>query len=188
MLDGYRFDPRPLLRGHWKSLLDANYEDSIRPDRAARVLLALVPVGLTVAALVFDWTIKAPTPLLSGVALLAGALVGSFGSMSTLRLKLTEWAEDNDSRFQAERDMIDETVAHLLTAALLCAVTAVVLVVGTNTANDKGEVTGVLAAATIALGTYVALLFILSLPRLYSAYVTINSVRPRLNGFDRTGN
>jgi small basic protein len=53
-----------------------------------------------------------------------------------------------------------------------------------DTGKD-GAIHGWLAAAMLAVGTYLALLFVLVLPRLYSAYVSINKVRDRLNGFSR---
>jgi hypothetical protein len=182
-VSGLRFDVTPLLRGHWFGLLHGQFE-KYQPDWLARGVFVISP-ALGIAALFLDWEITAPTPLLSAVALLAGALVGSFGSLSTLRLKLTDWATEDDERFQVQRDMIDETVAHVLTAALLSAATAVVLVIGTNVAGADQAVTGCLAAATIALGSYVVLLFVLILPRLYAAYVEINQVRDRLSGFSK---
>ncbi len=183
MSSGVRFDPTPLLRGHWKGLLDARYQ-RYQPDWWARGLLVIVPVGLAVLSLALDWTIKTPTSLLSAAALLAGALVGAFGSVSTMRLKLTEWVaeQDNEDHLQVERDMIDETVAHMLTAALLSAALAVLLVIGDNTSNEAGAVTGLLAAVIIGLGSYVALLFALVAPRLYAAYDAIHKVRERLSG------
>ncbi len=184
MTQGHRFDPIPLLVGHWKSLLDGTYE-RYQPDWWARAVLMLVPGGLAAAALWQDWKIAAPDPLLAGVALLAGALVGAFGNLSTFRLKLTEWADRDDDTLQVERDMIDETVSHVLMAALLCAVTAVALVIGTNASEPEAPITGVLAALIIFLGSYVALIFLLVLPRLYAAYVQINNVRDRFNGFTR---
>ncbi len=186
MSSGIRFDPTPLLRGHWKGLLDARFQ-RYQPDWWARGLLVVVPLGLAGLTLLLDWSIKTPTSLLSAVALLAGALVGAFGSISTMRLKLTEWvaAQDDDEHLQRERDMIDETVAHMLTAALLSAVLAVLLVIGDSTSGASGVVTGALAALIIGLGTYVALLFALVVPLLYAAYLTINQVRDRLSGFAR---
>ncbi|HVF06387.1 MAG TPA: hypothetical protein VNA20_16210 [Frankiaceae bacterium] len=182
-MSGLRFDVTPLLRGHWKGLTDGRFP-KYHPDWLARGILC-IPAVLAIAAVALDWKLASPTPLLSAVALLAGALVGSFGSLSTLRLKLADWGDRDDTAFQVQKDMIDETVAHLLTAALFCAVTALMLVIGTNTANHKGEVTGSLGAIIIGLASYVFLVFVLILPRLYAAYVEINNVRDRLSGFSR---
>ncbi len=178
-----RFDIRPLLRGHWKGLTDGR-RVRYTPDRWSRAVLAL-PIALAVLAFFKSWTLPSPTPLLSAIALLAGGLIGSFGSVSTLRLKLTEWAEREGENQQPQRDALDETVAHLLTAALLCASTAVVLVIGTNVAGPDQPVGGLWGALAMGLGSYVFLLFVMVLPRLYAAYVEINTVPDRLSGFSR---
>jgi hypothetical protein len=184
-MSGQRFDPLPLIWGHWKSIINAEFE-RYQPDWLARGLLAVTPVGLFIASLVDDWSIKTPTALLSGMALFSGALLSAFGSLSSLRLRLTsDWAAPDDENTQPARDMIDETVAHLLTAALASAATAVALVIGTNNLDKSGHIGGVMGAVIVALGGYVALLFFLVVPRLYSAYVLINKVRDKFNGFVR---
>lgn len=182
-MSGLRFDVTPLLRGHWKGLVDGRFEQ-YHPDYLARAIMFL-PVAMGLVSFFADWKITAPAPLLSAVALLAGALVGSFSNLSTWRLKLSEWSDGDDDRFVVQKAMLDETAAHLLTAALVCALTALALVIGTNTVDKQGHVTGLLAAVIIALGTYVLLLFILCLPRLYAAYVELNRVPDRLSGFAR---
>lgn len=178
-----RFNFWPVLRGHWKGLTRGDVT-AYTPDRLSRHILKLPPL-LAALALWRNWELAAPTPLLSAVALLAGALVGSFGSLSTLRLKLTDWADREGDNQQPQRDALDETVAHLLTAAVLCALTAAVLVIGTNVAGADKPVTRPWAALAVGLGSYVLLLFMLVVPRLYAAYVEINNVRDRLNGFSR---
>lgn len=177
---GGRLDLRPILRGHWYGLTDGRTKTD-EPDWPTRIVLLatvlLVPIGLW-----RDFQLAAPGPLLSGVALLAGALVGSFGTMTTLRLKLNDIGEIDDAALAPERDLLDESVSHILLAALVAALTAATLVIGTNTTEADHPVTGFWAALAIALSTYLALLFALILPRLYSAYVQINNVRPALNG------
>lgn len=177
---GGRLDLRPILRGHWYGLTDGRTTGD-EPDWLTRgILLAtvlLVPVGLW-----GDFQLAAPGPLLSGVALLAGALVGSFGTMTTLRLKLADIADVDDEAMGPERDLLDESVSHILLAALVAATDAAVLVIGTNVTAAGAPVTGFWAALAIALSSYLVLLFVLILPRLYSAYVQINNVRPGLNG------
>lgn len=71
------------------------------------------------------------------MALLAGALVGSFGTMTTLRLKL---ADLDDDALAPERDLLEESLSHLLLATLVAATDAVALVIGTNTAGAAGAV------------------------------------------------
>jgi hypothetical protein len=180
---GGRFDLRPILRGHWRGLTDGRSRKDA-PDWPSRAILlsalTLVPVSYT-----FDWCLAAPGPLLAGVALLAGALVGSFGTMTTLRLKLVDLADIDDEALAPERDLLDESVSHLLLAAFIAATDAVVLAIGTNTAGATGAVTGLWAALAIGLSAYLFLIFVMILPRLYAAYVQINDVRPGLNGQHR---
>ena len=182
---GGRLDLRPILRGHWYGLTDGRTTTD-EPDWPTRILLLatllLVPIGVW-----RDFQLAAPGPLLAGVALLAGALIGSFGTMTTLRLKLADLADVDDDALAPERDLLDESVSHILVAALVAALNAATLVIGTNLTEVNHPVTGFWAALAIALSAYLALLFVLILPRLYSAYVQINNVRPGLNGQHRRG-
>ena len=176
-----RFNPRQLVRGHWNSLsTDGDDATSAMPDVASRVIFAVVPAGCVIASYVWHWKIGAPTALLSGVALLAGGLLGAFGQLATMRTKMTERRLFEGDAEATDRNMIDETVAHLLLAALLCGVDAVLIIIGLNTAKNPATLTGLWADAVIGVSAYVALLFLVSVPRLYSAYVQYNEVSPHL--------
>jgi hypothetical protein len=178
-----RFDIRPVLRGHWKGLANGQYIN-YRPDWAARIIL-LLPLLLFTAMWVGDGRLAAPTPLLSAAALLAGGMLSAFTHLSNLRLKITEWAGDGGpDRFAVEREMLDESAAHLLTGSLICVLDAATLVVGMNiSVSDKGQLIGFWAALASGLSAYVFLIFIITIPRLYSAWVEINGVARHLNGF-----
>ncbi|MET9928623.1 MULTISPECIES: hypothetical protein [unclassified Streptomyces] len=181
MLD--RFNVAPIFRGHWKGLTNGQYL-SYRPDVLARLIM-LLPIALFVFLLIRGATLSAPSALLTGAALLAGGMLSAFTHLSTLRLKITEWdGESGESRFGAEREMLDETAAHLLAGSLACILDAASLVVGMNLGLDsKGRLVGFWAAVSSGISFYVLLIFILILPRLYSAYVEINGVIGRLSGF-----
>lgn len=183
MLD--RFNVAPILRGHWKGLTNGQYLVA-RPDLAARAIL-LLPIGLFGYLLWRGASLASPAALLTGAALLAGGMLSAFTHLSTLRLKITEWdGEGGASRFSVERDMLDETAAHLLTGSLACVLDAASLVIGMNVSLDKnGQLTGFWAALSSAISLYVLLIFVVVLPRLYSAYVEINRVAGRLSGFTR---
>lgn len=181
-----RLSPRPLFRGHWKSLKDVRTNRGTA-DWVARAALIgailLAPLGWWLG-----WSIRAPQPILAGVALMAGALIGSFGQVNTLRLKLTDRDGDDDPTSQVDRDALDESAAHLLTSALLCAVTSVLLVLGINLSSDLSAspaVTGFWAAPAIATGAYALITFFIAVPRLYGAYVTVNNVSSRISGYSR---
>ncbi|WP_135454706.1 hypothetical protein [Mycobacterium sp. DL99] len=185
-----RFDLRPLFRGQFKSLKLANRSD--RPyDIAAIGILYGVPLVLLGLSFKLDWYLSAPVPILTAVSLLAGGTLSAFSSLSSLRLKLTEWSDSHDGK-DVYRDSLDESVAHLFMVALACVVDAAVLVVGLNV--SRGEpgapraeaVVGVPAFFAIAITAYVFLAFVMVLPRLYWAYTRMNRVSPRLDGFDAT--
>lgn len=183
----------PILRGHWKGLTDARSRlggierQSSRPDRPMRILMLVLPAGIGVFMFLRGGELAAPAPLLTGISLLAGGMLSAFTHLSTLRLKITDInANESADRFAAERGMLDETAAHLLTGSLFCALNAAVLVLGMNVGvSAKGHLTGALAAVATGFSIYIVLLFIAVLPRLYFAYVEMNNVSVALNGFDR---
>lgn len=179
-----RLSPRPLFRGHWKSLTNVT-TDRAAGDWVARVALLGAAV-LAPVAWYLGWSIRAPQPILAGVALMAGALIGSFGQINTLRLKLTDRDGDDDPTTQVDREALDESAAHLLTSAYLCAVTAVLLVLGINLSPDSSAspaVCGFWAGSAIAVGTYAVITFLIAVPRLYGAYVSVNNVSGRVSGY-----
>lgn len=181
-----RFNVLPVLRGHWKGLTDGRYAGG-RPDIAARISL-LAPVVIFSLILWRNGKLAAPAALLTGVALMAGGMLSAFTHLSTLRLKITDWETPGSiSRFEVEKDMLDETAAHLLTGSLLCALNAAALVIGMNVSvTESGHLYGFWSALAAALSSYVLIVFVFVIPRLYSAYVQMNSVRDDLNGFHRT--
>lgn len=185
-----RFDLRPLFRGQFKSLKLAAKPG--RPyDFAAIGVLYGVPAALFASAAFFDWSLSAPMPLLTAVSLLAGGTLSAFGSLSSLRLKLTEWSESRDGK-DVHRDSLDESVAHLFMIALACVVDAAVLVIGLNTSRgapntpQQDAVVCIPAYIATAITAYIFLAFVMVLPRLYWAYTKMNKVAPQFDGFDAT--
>ncbi|MEV7830351.1 hypothetical protein AB0P12_06935 [Streptomyces subrutilus] len=183
-----RFNVLPVLRGHWKGLTDGRYREK-RADIAARLSL-LLPFAVFGFMLWRHGRLAAPAALLTGVALMAGGMLSAFTHLSTLRLKITDWEKPGVvSRFEVERDMLDETAAHLLTGSLLCALNAAVLVIGMNVGVTKtGHLYGIWAAMAAGLSSYVLIVFVFVIPRLYSAYVQMNNVSGDLSGFNRSKN
>lgn len=130
-----------------------------------------------------DGCLSAPGALLSAVALFSGGLLASFGQLSTLRLKLTERAGDNHFSERIDRDYLDETAAHLLVAAYSAAVSAALLIMAMSFGADaQGRIGGAWAAVITSVTTYVFVVFIIALPRLYVAYTRINKVRREMSG------
>lgn len=181
-----RLIPVEVFRGHWKALSDYR-ETKLVPDTATRTVLVLLPLLAFGLMLLPGARISAPGPLLAGVALLAGTFLAAWGQVSSMRLKLTERAEDYKTVEQIDRDALDETSAHLLVASIMAAGTAFWLVLGMNfTAAPDGSIAGVFAAFGAAFAVYVLLVFLIAVPRLYTAYVNIHHVRDELSGAYRS--
>ncbi|MGI9149857.1 MAG: hypothetical protein ACR2IK_25485 [Chloroflexota bacterium] len=151
----------------------------------ARWTLTAVPLALVVASLWWHWKLRSPDALLAGVALLAGSLLAAFGQVASWRERLRDAYRDYEPPPAAviRQDAIDETATHLLLAAYLSGAEALLIVIGSNVSVDhEGNLTGILAAACIALGAYLMLLFLIAVPRLYDGYVEVNAVRRELSG------
>lgn len=180
-----RFVPVELFRGHWKGLSDYR-QKKIIPDNVTRFFIVALPVAAGVAIVVFGGTLAAPGSLLAGAALLAGGFLAAFGQISNLRVRLTDRARDFRDAEAIDRDSLDETAAHLLVASFTSGVTALALVLAMNFgAGTNGAVGGVWAGIVVVPATYVLLVFIIAIPRLYNAYVNINQVRDELSGTHR---
>lgn len=150
-----RFDLSPIVRGHWKGLTNG-VGDAACPDWPARLTLVLVPGFIVGATILLDWHLSQPAPILAGISLLAGALLGAFAQLSTLRLKLTEWSEAaKPERWRVERELIDETAAHILMAATLCAVDAALLIVAMNVTANGVAVSPAWSAPVYGVLTYI---------------------------------
>jgi hypothetical protein len=179
-----RFNPTPLFRGHWRGLSvdTATGTATAYTDLAARVVFAVVPLGLVVCSYLLHWELKAPGPLLSGVSLLAGGLLASFGQLTSFRQRLYDSMVFEGDGEAMDRNMVDETVAHLLLAAFLCGIDAALLVIGLNVSKTGASVTGLLGAAIIGVSAYIGILFLVAVPRLYVAYATYNKVSRHISG------
>lgn len=187
----HRLWPGPLFHGHWKSLAD------VRTKRTAKDWISRIVLGLTVVlfpvAWKLGWSVQAPVPILAGVALLGGALIGSFGQINTLRLKMTDRVGDDDPTTQIERDAVDESAAHLLTAAYMCGVSAAFLALGINFSPDLAipelrsapAVQGFWAAAAVSAVSYTFVTFLIAVPRLYQAYDSVNRPSDQVSGYHR---
>lgn len=175
----------PILRGHWKGLTLGNQVGNV-PDRGVRLVL-LLALALVVPAYIFDWTLAAPEALLAAVAILAGGLLTGFGFLAMVRVRLQDRDPRAGTASQRAKDLLDESVGHLMAAMLACLVDATVLALGVNMAAGADEpLGGVAAALAIGLSAYVAVSFLLLLTRLYATYVDAVKVRPALSGLSRT--
>ncbi|GLB62712.1 hypothetical protein NCCP2495_05900 [Dietzia sp. NCCP-2495] len=181
-----RFQVKSLFSAHWKGLSQETDGSEPVPDWYARsVLLA----GATIAGLAGLFTqapLGEPSLRLAAFALLTGSLLTVFAQLSSLRLKLTEWFSEEDIGHRVEKNMIDESVAHVLFAAMLslvaAGVTAVDAAVPALGKYADLVINALLAGVTFSLIYYIVALVVLTLPRLYGAYVAVNDVSRDLNG------
>ncbi len=186
-----RLNPGPLLLGQWRSLGDISTADAAAGDVIARIAVYGVPVTVGILVYAFDGKLQQPGAVLAGVALLAGAFLSAFTHVAGLRLRLTERSDRFADSERPDRDYLDESATHLLVAALTAGVTAVVLVIGMNfterasdgTLVEGGALVGWWAATVAVLATFVGVLFAISIPRLYIAYVRAHHLRERISGY-----
>jgi hypothetical protein len=178
-----RMNPMPVLRAHALTLKNGD-----SADQWARVIIWGTPVVVGASAYVFAWRFTAPSAVLSGVALLMGALLSTAGTLSTLRLKLTDRDEGHLEAEAAKRNL-DEAVPQVLTAALGCLLSAVLIIIAMNFPLAEGQTTinRGFSCAVAAVLTFVATLFVATIIRLYAAYVQVNRVPKEVNGFVQHG-
>lgn len=188
-----RFSIVPVIRGHWKGLTNDRPDGTTKPDFATRCALLVIPLAIAGCTLWFGWQITSPAATLSAIALLSAGLLGVFTQLSGLRVRLTE--RQDEEWLDVERDGIDEAVAHILFAFILCIATSALLVVGMNSIppspNTDGNVVPQLlskcwSAPILAIASYILLTMFILVPKLYSAYTEMNEVRNELNGFHRS--
>jgi hypothetical protein len=173
------FNVSAVWRGHWSAL----GRNSLFHGVPIRALFVVAPLGLGGVALWQCWTLSAPAGLLTGVSILIGGALTVFAQLVGLRTRLR--TDLDEEWMAAQRDALDETVAHLLTAVLFAIVDATILVLGMNLAAPDGHVPTPITAATLALSSYLVLLLVLCVPRLYSAYTTGFVVAKHLDGHHR---
>lgn len=177
-----RIVPVEVFSAHWKALADYR-RTPVTPDWIARFAVVLIPAIVFVVMWGTSGSLTAPAALLTGMALLAGGLLSAFSQLSALRLKLSDRLDKAIKGDSARRDHLDETAAHLLVAAYMAALTAVLLVIGMNVStNAHGALTGLLAWSAASTSVHVALVFFIALPRLYVGYASVNGVRKELDG------
>ncbi len=177
-----RLVPRSVFRAHWKGLSDYRQRKT-RPDHFTRAAMLLTPAGCAAAVFIWDLVIPGAADLLAAVALLAGGFLAAFTHLSSLRLRLEERKAQWRQVEQFDRDGIDETSAHLLVGAYISGLLIPVLIIGGMFKDeDTDGLTGAWGALAAAGLSYLCLIFLISIPRLYSSYVGFANVRDELNG------
>ncbi|MFS0701967.1 hypothetical protein AB6N24_18520 [Cellulomonas sp. 179-A 4D5 NHS] len=183
-----RLLPTDIFRAHWKALSDYRGATTV-PDYPTRAVLLGAPLLATALSFKFGFELRLPEGALAALALLAGGFLTAFTHLSSVRLRLTEREPAWGDAERFDRDAIDETCAHLLVAAYMSGVATGWLLLGMNFGAGAGTgddmIVGFWAAIEAGLLVYVVVLFLITLPRLYQAYLTYAHVRDALNGAHR---
>lgn len=149
--------------------------------------------AISLAAIGFfrDWQITAAESLLSGAALLTGGLLAALAQVASWRDRLTARQSENKRAEVAKRDSLDECVAHIVMAIYAAVVVTVLLAIAANILGGAAPEGGHppkldrgLSTAIIGSSTYLTLLLLVVLPRLWHTYADQNNVPARMGGAD----
>lgn len=159
-----RFNPLVVPVDHWRRLV--RYDDR-KPAILSRAALIVLPPALGVLSYRLEWNIQVTGDVVAALGLLAGVFLSAFGIILTLRL-----SRENGSRGVVSRNMnasLDESAMALLSAALFAGLAAVFFTVVSATGAE--DMNRVVSAVAVWLSAYVVMYFLLSIGRLYVAYV-----------------
>lgn len=186
-----RLNVAPIFLAHWRGLTrrqplpDGDFAYS--PDSTARALTLAVPLVAGAAALVWlrsaddKWSLPVDFAgvAIAAASLLSAALVAAFTQLAGWREKLRD---QDRTREKPLRAMVDEAVGHVLLSML-----EAVLIVASAAASMMlaGWPARLACSLTFAAAAHVIFLFMLLIPRLYSAYVQTNDVDEHMDGFTR---
>lgn len=180
-----RFDPTDIIVAHFKGLKNRRYDRERPigvPDRAARYLLYVAPLAVGAVVLAKRGHLAGPDGVLAAAGILLAAFLMSFTQIAIWRERLTARRLERAQADVHQRDSLDEATAHLMMAMYACVALTVDVVIGKNFATDKGDLSGVTAAIASALGTYLVLLLLIIIPKLYSAYAQVNELDDEMSG------
>ncbi len=170
-----RLIPSELLKHHWASLVDrSGPRGHGKRDWPAVVILIGGPLSLGAWAWHSNLTLTTPNAMLPALSLLSAGLLAAFGQIASIRAKYELPDSDYDPDWRT-REMLDEAVAHILTAALVAVVTAIVIIVGMNLSPAAATQLPVRTSAlTVTLGSYLVLVFFMVVRKLWGAYEVAN--------------
>jgi hypothetical protein len=184
-----------LLRGHWKGLRDRDGAEDLGPDLVARGVLLGSATIVLLASWHYGLQLRQPGIMFAGLSLLSSGLLAAFAQIASIRAR---FQAPEDAEFDTDldtRNMLDEAVAHVLTAAMLAAIDAALILVALNVGGlhnvapkgapvDERIATG-FSVPIAAIATYMLVLFVMAIRKLYAAYVQGNEVDPAVSGHHR---
>jgi hypothetical protein len=162
-----------------------------RVDWLAMAVLYIGPVATGAAGVWWHWNIAAADSLLAGAALLAGGLIAAFAQVASWRDRLTVAQQDNPRGDVIRRDSLDECVAHIVMSIYAASVLVVLLTVGSNMLSNQpldaepAQLNRWFSAVIIGFGSYLLLLMLIVVPKLWDTYSDHNSVPTRMGGAGR---
>lgn len=180
-----RFSARHIWNAHMKGLRNRRFGAERTqgvPDLLARGLLYGVPVILGALAYWRNATVASVDGLLAAAGVLAGGLFMAFTQVAAWRDRYTERHVERETSERPPRYSLDETVAHILMATYACFALVVVILVGANFTDKHDNIVGLAASLTIAVGSYVLLLMLIIIPKLYAAYAVTQVVDEEMSG------
>lgn len=178
-----RLNPLLVLRAHWRSL-QVRTQTSRSSDRVAKGILAGSLVVVTVVAWLADLHLVNPGSLGATLGLLSAGLLAAFAQLASIRSRYERPDDDYDPDLLT-REMLDEAIAHILTAVLLAATLALVIVIAMNVGSDGSSLNRWFSSVVAGIGTYLFLLFVMTVRKLFGAYAISNDLD--LTGTDRRG-
>lgn len=175
MLD--RLNPLVVLRASWRSL-EIRTETQTLPDKAARAILVLVPAAVGLVVFLTKTAFQNPGTIFAGLSLFSAGLLAAFSQLVSIRGRYTrpdDFISDDSERLT--RAMLDEAVFHILTAVLVSAGTAFLVVVAMNVGPGDGQsISRCFSTAVAVAGTYLFLIFVMTVRKLLGAYAVANDV------------
>lgn len=180
-----RLIPWELLKHHWTSLKDRSGAPGTEKwDKPVIVVLVTVPVSAAVLGWWRDVELQSAGALLSALSLLSAGLLAAFGLIATIRGKYRLPESDYDPDLRT-REMLDEAVAHTLTASLVSVLAAGLI--AATLAFSRTTTDGLPTWASglvLGLGAYLFLVFLIVVRQLWGAYEVANQ-RDQHDGYIR---
>lgn len=176
-----RLNPLIVVRAHWRSL-EIRTPTSRSSDTAAKVILLGVPTTVGALAFFSDLELQSPGVLVSALSLFSAGLLAAFAQLASIRSRYPAPTEAWDPE-RLTREMLDEAIAHILTAALISVTTAVLVIVGMNVGDAAGQSINQWFSIVVSVfGIYMFLVFIMTIRKLFGAYVSANQIDLRKVG------
>jgi len=179
-----RLNPINVFRAHWHSL-EHRTNQSTRKDLGTRAVLLALPAVVGGLIVMAGHELESAGTFVSALSLFSAGLLAAFAQIANIRAKYPTPDGDYDPDVLT-RAMLDEAVALILVAALVSVTTAAAVLVGLNLGATDAQGAAViptwLSAPIAAACTYLLLMFIMTIRKLYGAYTKAHDVDTAQHG------